>query len=240
MNIVGLLAAGAYALVHLGYSGWRKEGIAQWEMIQEIAKAKTEGQAKEGSDCTTSLITLRRQENIKKSMHIEDIAEFLVLLCASEWADEDAPGPWLVQPLHREVVPPQFTERNEFMAEATFLAYFAVDYGTTAVLGQFNTKRSAVLDAVYIKFMLTFAKDHPNLDLELSNILNERLTMYSGAYHFHRAKDMWDRVCMIAGTFCKLNEGRTQDPDLIVKAGVHFAAIVDSVRKFFDSVNLVY
>ncbi len=34
MNVVGLLAAGAYALVHLGYSGWRKEGKAQWQIIQ--------------------------------------------------------------------------------------------------------------------------------------------------------------------------------------------------------------
>ena len=77
------------------------------------------------------------------------------------------------------------------------------------------------------------------MDLELSNVLNERLTMYAIAYHFH-PKDMVDRVCMIAGTFCKLNEGRTQDPDLIVKAGVHFVAIVDRVKKFLNSVNLVY
>ena len=145
----------------------------------------------------------------------------------------------MVQPLHREVVPPQFAERNEFIAEATFLAYFAVDYGTTAVLGQYSPTRSSVLDAVYIKFMLTFAKNHPNLDLELSNVLNERLTMYGIAYHFH-TKDMLDRVCMIAGTFCKLNEGKTQDPDMIVKAGVHFVAIVDRVKKFLNSVNLVY
>lgn len=145
INIVGLLAAGAYALVHPGYSGWRKEGKAQWQIIQEIAKAETEGEAKGGSNCTTSLITLRRQENSKKSMHIEDAAEFLVLLCASEWSDEDAPEPWLVQPLHREVVPPQFAERNEFIAESTFLDYFAVDYGTTAVLGQYNPKRNDVL-----------------------------------------------------------------------------------------------
>lgn len=104
-------------------------------------------------------------------MHIEDAAEFLVLLCASEWSDEDAPEPWLVQPLHREVVPPQFAERNEFIAESTFLAYFAVDYGTTAVLGQYSPTRSSVLDAVYIKFMLTFAKNHPDLDLGLPHLI---------------------------------------------------------------------
>lgn len=44
MNVFGLLAAGAYALVYLGYSGWRKEQKARWEMIQQIAKDPAEYQ----------------------------------------------------------------------------------------------------------------------------------------------------------------------------------------------------
>jgi hypothetical protein len=44
MNMVGLLAAGAYALVHLGYSGWRKEQKVRWEMIQQIARDPAEYQ----------------------------------------------------------------------------------------------------------------------------------------------------------------------------------------------------
>jgi hypothetical protein len=233
MNMVGLLAAGAYALVYLGYSGWRREGKAQWEMIQEMARAETERQTKEGSDNAVE------QESAKKPMRIEDAAEFLVLLCAPEWADEDAPAPWTLQPLHREIETPRFVERDEFKAEATFLAYFAVDYGTTTVLGQCSAERDAVLDAVYMKFMSAFGKEDFDCSLELSNVLNGRLAMYAGAYHYP-TEDMWDRVCMIAGTFAKLNEGRTQDPDLIVKTGVHFVAIADSVRKFFNSFDLVY
>jgi len=35
MSIPGLIAAVLFALVYMGYVGWRKEGKAQWEMIQQ-------------------------------------------------------------------------------------------------------------------------------------------------------------------------------------------------------------
>lgn len=41
MSIPGLIAAVLFALVYLGYIGWRKEGKAQWERIQDMAKEES-------------------------------------------------------------------------------------------------------------------------------------------------------------------------------------------------------
>jgi len=41
MSIPGLIAAVLFALVYLGYTGWRKEGKAQWERIQDMAKEES-------------------------------------------------------------------------------------------------------------------------------------------------------------------------------------------------------
>jgi hypothetical protein len=206
----------------------REVGVDKEELERRINKALGRERAKE------------EPMSLRKPMHIEEAAELLVHLCASEWADEDSPGPWALRPLHRQVETTQLLQKSDFLTEATFLAYFAVDYATAAALGQHNAARSAIMDSVYVKFMLALAKDNVDLGHALTNLLNERLTMYSIAYHFH-TEDMSDRVCMIAGTFSKLiNEGRPIDPDLTVKAGVHFVEIVDRVKKFLNSVNLVY
>ncbi|MBN1506588.1 MAG: hypothetical protein JW955_07070 [Sedimentisphaerales bacterium] len=204
----------------------REVGVDKEELERRINKALGRDGGKEG------------QMPLKDTMHIEEAAELLVLLCASEWADEDSPEPWAVRPLRRELETTELVERT-FLIEATFLAYFAVDYATAVVLGQHNPTRGALLDAVHGKLIFCLPKESPDLCFVLSDALNDRLTMYSIAYHF-RTKDMPDRVCMIAGTFSKLvNEGRSIDPDLTVKAGVHFVEIVDRVNKFLSSVNLV-
>lgn len=205
----------------------REVGIDKDELGRRISKALGRDRAKE------------EQVPFKKTMHIEEAAEALVLLCASESLDEDSPEPWALQPLHKEVETVQFVERTNFITEATFLAYSAVDYATASVLGQHNPTRSAILDSVYIKFMSTVAKDNTDFGLALTDVLNERLTMYALAFHAPHAQAM-ESLCLIGATFSKLNEGRTTDPDIVVKAGVHFAAIVDHVKKFLNSVNLVY
>jgi hypothetical protein len=205
----------------------REVGIDKDELEQRINIAVGRDRAK------------GEQMSLNRTMHIEDAAELLALLCAWEWAEEDAPEPWALQPLRMEVKSNQFVERT-FLIEATFLAYFAVDYATAAVLGLYNPTRGALLDAVRGKLIFHLPKENPELCFVLSDALNDRLTMYATAYHFH-TKDMSDRVCMIAGTFSRLiNEGGTIDPDLTVKAGVHFVEIVDRVKKFLNSVNLVY
>jgi len=180
----------------------------------------------------------------EKTISIEDIAYLLALVCIAEQADEDIPKPFGLKPLHREIETSLFIDRDTFILEAIFLSCFAVDYGTTSVLGQYNPDRDKILDVSRYYIMGGLGYD---LADKFSNALNERLAIYTIAYHHINNKEakamgmttMEYSVFLIGATFSKLNEGRTTDPELTIKAGLHFCVIMDAVTKFLRSITIV-
>jgi thiol peroxidase len=172
----------------------------------------------------------------EKEISIEYISDLLASLCVAEGNYEDAPKPFELLPLHKEIVTSEFIDRDYFITEAIFLAYFAVDYSTADVLGQDNPDRKAILHACSYKIMQRLGSDVGHI---FANGLNERLAIYSIAYHEAlRHTDKPEAVPFLIGeTFSRLNEGRTTDHELSIKAGVHFCMIIDAVIKFLKPIR---
>jgi hypothetical protein len=130
-------------------------------------------------------------------------------------------------------------DKLAFFEEATFLSCFAVDYGLTVILGQDSPDRKEILAISRDKIIQRLGPDFGHI---IANGLNQRLTNYAVAYHQAlNESNKPEMVPYIIGEIFNIfyYGDKSGDPEVSVKAGVHFCEVVEIVTRFLKSIRIV-